>query len=117
MLFRRRKGVKVLEIGAQSVELHPDVVASEEAIVRFGLAENDVFKTPPEAHAIASEAVGWITATAMDPCAAPADIGRDANGKLVDGLCLRFASQTFCNPPFSRGEYNSMYSCALARHL
>ena len=76
MLFRRRKGVKVLEIGAQSVELHPDVVAGEEAIVRFGLAENDIFVTPPKAHAIASEAVGWNTTTTFDPCAAPADIAR-----------------------------------------
>ena len=58
------------------MELHPDVVAPEEAIVRFGLATNDILVTPPQAHAIASEAVGWNTATAFDPCAAPADIAR-----------------------------------------
>lgn len=72
--------------------------------MKIALEENDIFVTPPKAHAIASEAVGWNTATAFDPCAAPADIGRDANGRLVDGLCLRFASQTFCNPPFSRSR-------------
>eukprot|EP01048_Picozoa_sp_COSAG05_P005991 COSAG05_NODE_372_length_10695_cov_5.301623_6_plen_129_part_00 len=87
VLFKRHKGVKVLEIEARSVELHPDVVAGEEAIRRFNLAENDIFVTPPEAHEIASRAVGWDTAAAFDPCAASADIGRDDQGQLIDGLC------------------------------
>jgi hypothetical protein len=61
----RKKGGVV----RQEVELHPDVIAGEEAIDRFGIKPNDIFVTPAVAHRIMSEHVGWDTADpAKDPC-------------------------------------------------
>ena len=51
-----------------------------------------------------TQAVGWDTKTAFDPCSLPDDIGRNPDGSLVDGRLVPWPKRAYCNPPFSQTQ-------------
>ena len=97
-LLRVKAGRKTDTPTENEVRLHPDVVSGEEALKQFDLRENDIFQTPQIAHQIMTEACGWDTAKAFDPCSLPQQIARNADGSLVDGRNIEWESPFYCNP-------------------
>ena len=51
-----------------------------------------------------TQAYGWDTAKAFDPCSLPQDIARNLDGSLVDGRTIEWESPVYYNPPCSQTE-------------